>query len=491
MEVPDRSRPVVSGLAGVAGVIASFLVTGGSDAYAAEPVARLIVDLTPIVLVVEVIGALGGVAEGIVLVVASLLVAAALAVLAYAATTIGTRTPVFVPWLGALSVAVGGVVGVLLATGSWRSALATGGGAGLVILAGTTAAGLGREGETDAARRSVLRSVGGAVSVVVLGGIVGWLREDPLPEYEPSAEVAEEIDALFEDAEARAFDLVDAPGLVSTISEFYVVDINTTTPSVSHEGWTLSVEGAVRTEIAVGYEELRAEGTETILATLRCIGEDIDDRLLDTAIWTGLPVSDLLADADPEGEYVVVHAHDGYHETYPLSYLEDGVLVHAMNGETLPREHGFPARLIIPGTWGKINVKWIDRIEVRDEPGEGYWSERGWEATAPMRTIAKLWSVEWSAGTLRVGGYAYAGRRGIDRVEVSLDDGETWDDAELTEPLDGSAVWRGWRYETDPDDHAPEVVVRAVDGEGTVQDEERSEPFPDGATGWVRERITR
>jgi hypothetical protein len=105
--------------------------------------------------------------------------------------------------------------------------------------------------------------------------------------------------------------------------------------------------------------------------------------------------------------------------------------------------------------------------------------------------VAKLWdTTELDDGRIEVAGHAYAGTRGVDRVEVSLDDGDTWIDTDLSEPLPGDDVWRQWRHAFDPDG-VDEVVVRAVDGEGTVQTGEAADPFPSGATGWVRQRIDR
>jgi hypothetical protein len=118
-----------------------------------------------------------------------------------------------------------------------------------------------------------------------------------------------------------------------------------------------------------------------------------------------------------------------------------------------------------------------------------YWEQRGWHGTVPVNTVAKLWSdTTLENGRVEVAGHAYAGTRGIKRVEVSTDGGNTWQDADLSAPLPGEDVWRQWRHEFNPDG-THEVVVRAIDGEGTLQPEDRSESFPSGATGWVRKTI--
>jgi len=160
-----------------------------------------------------------------------------------------------------------------------------------------------------------------------------------------------------------------------------------------------------------------------------------------------------------------------------------------MNGDQLPRGHGFPARALIPGHWGEINVKWITEIEILEEEVEGYWEERGWHGTGPVNTVAKLHAVNHlDDGRIEVAGHAYAGNRGIERVEVSTDGGDTWSEATLSEELPGDDVWRQWAYRYERED-AHEVVVRAVDGTGTLQAEERSDAFPSGPTGWVSEEV--
>jgi hypothetical protein len=149
----------------------------------------------------------------------------------------------------------------------------------------------------------------------------------------------------------------------------------------------------------------------------------------------------------------------------------------------------------VPGHWGEINVKWITEIEVLTEEATGYWEKRGWHGTGPVNTVAKLHAVNQrdegrADGTpVEVAGHAYAGTRGVQQVEVSTDGGETWNEAELSERLPGTDVWRQWRYEWDAEPGEHEVVVRTTDGEGDLQPEEFSQPYPSGATGWVSRTV--
>jgi DMSO/TMAO reductase YedYZ molybdopterin-dependent catalytic subunit len=225
--------------------------------------------------------------------------------------------------------------------------------------------------------------------------------------------------------------------------------------------------------------------------TLRCVGERLNGRKTDTALWEGVPVADLLDEASvPDECCVMARAADGFFEEFPVAALRESMLAYRMNGDILPRAHGYPARLLVPGHWGEINVKWVEELEILDEPAKGYWEQKGWHGTGPVNTVAKLYAVnDLSDGRKQVAGHAYAGTRGISTVEVSTDGGSTWTEAELTEPLPGRSVWRQWKYEYQPPGGRHEVVVRATDGEGSLQPKEENGPFPSGPTGWVSETV--
>jgi DMSO/TMAO reductase YedYZ molybdopterin-dependent catalytic subunit len=185
----------------------------------------------------------------------------------------------------------------------------------------------------------------------------------------------------------------------------------------------------------------------------------------------------------------MLHAEDDYFVQFPIEALRDGFLAWKMNGEALPKSHGHPVRVLVPGHWGETNVKWLSKIELLDEEMDGYWEKRGWHGTGPVNTIAKLWSDSvLDNGNIELAGHAYAGTRGINQVEVSINNGETWQKAELSDPLPGDDVWRQWRFEFEPED-SHDVVVRATDGEGNIQPKEQSNSFPSGATGWVSKTI--
>jgi hypothetical protein len=165
-----------------------------------------------------------------------------------------------------------------------------------------------------------------------------------------------------------------------------------------------------------------------------------------------------------------------------------------MNGEPLPDKNGFPARLIVPGIYGMKNVKWLQEITLLEEDFQGYWQTRGWSDPAPTQIWARVdWPKNGALATradLTIAGVASAVKRGISRIEVSFDDGETWADAFLEPSLNGGLTWRRWviRPQLEPGEYT--VRVRATDGEGIVAPEEERPPLPDGATGWPRRRFT-
>jgi len=297
---------------------------------------------------------------------------------------------------------------------------------------------------------------------------------------------------LADQASARQLDVAGIPGLVSDTDAFYQVDIDAINPMVDASTWTLSVTGAVDQELSLSYADLRGMPAETKYKTLRCVGENLNAHLMDNAIWTGVPVRALLERANPGGACgcVLLRAADGYAEEFPIEALREGMLAYGMNDKLLPRQHGRPVRALVPGHWGEINVKWLTKIEVRDDAPTGYWEKRGWHGTGPVNTVAKLWTVNHlDGGRVQVAGFAYAGTRGVQAVEVSTDGGSAWTRATLSDPLPGDDVWRQWEHTWQPTGASAEVVVRAVDGTGARQPKTEAGPYPNGASGWVRKTV--
>lgn len=285
---------------------------------------------------------------------------------------------------------------------------------------------------------------------------------------------------------------------------FYRVDINPVPPTVDVNSWRLVVNGLVSKPLTLTYEQLKARPSVPQIATLECISNKIANDFIGTAIWNGIGLKDLLDEAGvkPNAKYIVFRCADGYDVGIPLErgFQEGSILAHGMNGETLNAKHGYPVRAIIPGLYGMMNPKWITEIELIDRVYEGYWQKKGWAnnaqynthsyivipGNAPVRKIFRnLGSVNIVVGEqIPIAGVAFAGDRGISRIQVSTDGGATWKDARIKNPLSPYS-WVIWATELDVTSKANyRIIVRATDKTGKIQIGEVREPFPNGATGY-------
>jgi DMSO/TMAO reductase YedYZ molybdopterin-dependent catalytic subunit len=169
--------------------------------------------------------------------------------------------------------------------------------------------------------------------------------------------------------------------------------------------------------------------------------------------------------------------------------LDQATLVaYGMNDSTLPRAHGYPARIIAPGIYGMKSVKWLRRIEVVDHDYLGYWERSaGWDNVAVIKIASRIDVPQKLAavkGEVTVAGVAWAGDRGIRRVEVSFDGGRSWAPAILRRELT-RLTWRQWRLPWRPTGSGRTVIqVRAVDGRGAPQIATPAPPSPSGASGY-------
>ncbi len=203
------------------------------------------------------------------------------------------------------------------------------------------------------------------------------------------------------------------------------------------------------------------------------------------------PLAELLAEAGVRANVYKAkfRCADDYEDSITLDRAldPDTLVVTGMNGALLTPDHGFPARLIVPGIYGMKNVKWVTRIEVVDYDFKGYWMQRGWSDKATYQTSSRI-DVPKNRASLTVGqialaGVAFAGDRGIDKVEVSLDDGKSWQEAQIKPALSHNA-WNLWVLNTRLEPGTYQVKVRATDGNGELQTAKPSDPLPDGATGY-------
>lgn len=275
-------------------------------------------------------------------------------------------------------------------------------------------------------------------------------------------------------------------------ADFYRIDTALTVPQVPADTWSLRIHGMVDEELTFTYDELfeRELFEETI--TLTCVSNQIGGELLGTAVWGGVRLDDLLAEAGIQAgaDQIVGRSSDGWTAGIPVAALDGrpALVAFSMNGEPLPLEHGFPARLIVPGLYGYVSAtKWLTELELTTfDAFDQYWVPRGWDAQGPIKTQSRIDSPKALAsldpGPAMIGGTAWAQTIGIDKVEVRIDEGP-WELTTLADELN-DLTWRQWSHEWNASPGRHTVTVRATDRSGFTQLEERSDPMPNGATGW-------
>jgi DMSO/TMAO reductase YedYZ molybdopterin-dependent catalytic subunit len=278
--------------------------------------------------------------------------------------------------------------------------------------------------------------------------------------------------------------------------QFYCVTKNVIDPRVNEGLWHLEVGGLVQNPRTYRLQDLNAMSMVDQETSLMCISNGLDAGLMSNAVWRGIPVADLLQSAGPlkDAAKVRLHGVDNYTDTVPLEKAMDPTTLVAfkMNGETLPHRHGFPARVIVPGYFGEKSVKWLTRIELTDADAKGFYETQGWgpDFIVPTRSRIDVPDNEsWikladAKGGVPIKGIAFGGDRGISRVEMSFDNGDSWEDATIHYP-GTKLTWSLWSHDWQPDETGDyKLVVRATDGEGEVQELEEDREFTSGITGF-------
>lgn len=286
------------------------------------------------------------------------------------------------------------------------------------------------------------------------------------------------------------------PPAITPTGDFYLISKNFVDPSPDRgENWSLSIGGLVETPLTLTAQDLAAMAGPVFVSTLTCISNPVAGPLIGTAQWKGVPLATVLKLAGVKGGALklVSEGEDGYIDSIPIerALSDEPHIVWEMNGEPLPRLHGTPVRLIVPGLYGIKNVKWLTTMTVTADDEQGYWQQRGWTDTAIIKTSSRIDvpgnRAVLSAGPTIIGGIAFAGDRGVAKVEVSTDDGKTWQPATITEnPSPAGLSWVLWELSWTPSSGAYTLVVRATDGTGTLQSETKAPELPDGASGYHR-----
>lgn len=345
-------------------------------------------------------------------------------------------------------------------------------------------------GTPDAGRRTLLRSAVVAVAATLATGTVwrlltgvdaGPSDSGPLASGAPAAAVPN----------TPPFDVKGMVPEVTPTPAFYTVSKNFIDPSVAIGGWRLKIDGLVDTPMELTYDQLKALPVSEAYYTLMCISNEIGGDLWGNGLWRGVKLKYLLEQAGvhTDGVKAMFTGADDYRDSVALDRAlnPDALLAWEMNGQPLRTEHGFPARLLIPGIYGMKNVKWLTGITILASDFRGFWQSQGWDDAAPYQTESRIDAPRdrdaVPAGPLAVGGVAFAGDRGIQSVEISIDAGQTWQPAQVKPGLSPD-TWQLWRADVQVDRSTREIRVRATDGLGHLQTREQAPPFPSGATGY-------
>jgi DMSO/TMAO reductase YedYZ molybdopterin-dependent catalytic subunit len=296
------------------------------------------------------------------------------------------------------------------------------------------------------------------------------------------------------------------PPLITPARDFYLIDTALTSPRIDVNSWKLSVKGAVENPIELSYKDLLSMSTREADITLSCVSNEVGGGLVSNGRWTGVLLSDVLAEAGVSREKItrasrqlVGHSVDGFTTGFRTEIALDGreaLVAFGLNGSELPIKHGYPVRLVVPGLYGYVSAtKWLTEIELTNWNFDAYWIQRTWSKEGPIKTQSRIDTVEdgdnLPAGKIPIGGIAWAPHRGIERVEVSTDGGETWNAARLAKQL-AADTWRQYVYEWDASSASGEYTlqVRATDGEGETQTPAKTPPHPSGATGYHTVDVT-
>ncbi|MCV0403556.1 MAG: molybdopterin-dependent oxidoreductase [Chloroflexi bacterium] len=297
-----------------------------------------------------------------------------------------------------------------------------------------------------------------------------------------------------------SLEVPDLSPIVTPNRDFYRIDTALLVPRPDLDTWRLSLTGMVDRPFELTYDELVAMPLQEQYVTIACVSNEVGGGLVGNALWTGVRLKTLLerAGVQPSATQIVGRAVDGFTVGFPTAWAladdREALVAVAMNGEPLPANHGFPARLIVPGLYGYVSAtKWLAEIELTTlEAFDAYWVPLGWAKEAPILTQSRIdvprRGARVPAGTVAVAGVAWAPDRGISAVEVQVDE-DGWRPADLSAPI-SDATWVQWlyRWPASPGDHL--LRVRAIDGNGDVQTDMKSRPAPDGARGHHTVEVT-
>ncbi len=302
------------------------------------------------------------------------------------------------------------------------------------------------------------------------------------------------------------FTLTGLTPIVMPNNQFYKIDTTLLTPQVDANAWQLDVKGMVNHPLTFTYDDLLAMPLFEQYVTLACVSNDVPQanqpglNLVGNALWTGVKLKDVLNNAGIQAgaTQIVGRSVDNFTVGFPTDWAmapeREPMIAVGMNGVPLPADHGFPARLIVPGLYGYVSAtKWLASIELTTRDAvDGYWIPLGWAKDGPILTQSRIdvpqGGASLAAGRVNLAGVAWAPDRGVQGVEVSIDAG-AWQPAQISQPI-SKATWVHWLLPWQAASGQHSIEVRATDGTGVVQTAEMSDPAPDGARGHHRITVT-
>ena len=337
------------------------------------------------------------------------------------------------------------------------------------------------------ARRAVIAAAAGAVMALPTYALIKRLYDRAVFPYDGT--------------------VYNGPGIQPIVpnDRFYTVTKNVVDPNVDKSVWALEISGRVEHSRTLDFKDLAAMTPVDQETTLMCISNAVGGGLTSNAVWTGVPMAELLnaAVVKPGAVEVKLYGSDGYTDTFSIEKALDPttMVVYQMNGEALAQRHGYPVRVIVPGRYGEKNVKWVTGIEVIDHDGKGFYETQGWgpdftihvrsDIYAPRRSQISgptfKFNDRFSSGkSTLIQGRAFGGDKGVQGVEISLDNGATWQPAQIDYP-GTKLTWAFWSYRWTPAAAGDYVLIcRATDGEGTLQSTDVHSTVPQGASGYCK-----
>ena len=366
----------------------------------------------------------------------------------------------------------------------------------------TRAAGVERREVARMHRRQFLVRLGAATATITVAGAgVGQVlarSEERRRANEAAMTMAHQTEGSPRSPFPNADDpLMPVPGTrpeYTPVKDHYKVFIRVSPTVIDGTNYTLPVTGLVGNPLMLSLDDIRERyEPQSHYVTLSCISGRLGTDLISTTYWTGVSMQKILEDAklDSNAKYLYITSGDGFYETVPLDQIaadERIMLAYDWDGHPIPVDHGFPLRIWRPDRYGMKQPKWITGMEITEEYRQGYWVERGWDKLAQVKTVSVVDTVAVDAvyenggqKLVPVGGIAFAGAKGISKVEVRVDDGP-WQEAKLRSPL-SDTTWVLWRYDWPFESGHHVFRVRAAERDGTPQIEEFAENRPSGATG--------